>query len=340
MPVPFVCRDCDRALAFDPDGFARCCGTSIARDGPIHNAYDSRAYIFDAVTDRRIAGLLANTYANLPPHDLGPTLTIDAADRIALSAGLTAAELAKLKFRTQFLQLSRDLYDYAFDTCQHDDIVSYFRSHIRPQPPTRLLDIGCSTGTAMLSFAPLRHELTVGLDIDALALHAGAAAWALRHGSVAPVWLAADLLAMPLAPRCFDHVMSSVVLAVVPMRAALREIHRVLDDGGTLTLTIEGHGFWDELWEQAASAKEKLGLARWRIGRFLMEQGVEWQGRPGIRRLAGYTTWSPELLRARLEQSGFAIRDLTVLREHRAVPRLIGVHAEKVASSRSDARSA
>lgn len=329
MPVPFVCRKCDRALAFDPDGHARCCDTSIARDGPIHNAHGSRAYIFDAATDRRIASQLANTYVNLPTHDHGPTLTADAAQRIALAAGLTSTELDRLKARTQFLQLSRDLYDYAFGTCHQSDINAYFRSHIAPQPATRLLDVGCSSGSAMLAFAPLRHELTVGLDIDAMALHTGAAAWGLRHGSASPTWLAADLLAMPLAPCSFDHAMSSVVLAMVPMRAALREIHRVLDDGGTLTLAIEGHGFWNEQWERASSTQEKLGLARWRLGRFLMEHGVEWQGRPGIGRLAGYTTWSPEVLCRNLEQSGFAIRDLTVLREHRGVPRLIGVHAGK-----------
>jgi SAM-dependent methyltransferase len=89
-----------------------------------------------------------------------------------------------------------------------------------------VLDLGCGDGhhwRATREFAP---RLLVNLDIDLGALRT------LAGGGGPTGAVCGDALDLPFRSGQFDRVVCSLVLYLLPLRSALRELHRVLQPGG------------------------------------------------------------------------------------------------------------
>ncbi len=101
-------------------------------------------------------------------------------------------------------------------------------------PGARVLDIACGPGTAALAARELGAAVVVGVDY-AVGMVAEARERARGRGGL--YFAAADALALPVAPACFDAVVSSFgfIFAADPERAA-GEAARALRPGGRLGL--------------------------------------------------------------------------------------------------------
>lgn len=103
----------------------------------------------------------------------------------------------------------------------------------------RVLDAGCGTGVvARLAAEKVGNGSVAGLDINpgmlAVARSAAPAAAAIE-------WHEASAESMPFPPAAFDVVLSQLSLQFMQDRpAAVGEMHRVLDDGGRLALSVAG----------------------------------------------------------------------------------------------------
>ncbi len=134
------------------------------------------------------------------------------------------------------------------------------------KPEARILDLG---GTAVLEFdrsSPFR----VVNQHSTLA----ASAFQKMHGSRNLVCSSIDDLAF--ASNCFDLVIAGDFLQSVPDdRIALREIRRVLKDGGLLCLTVPAYSFlWDEEDERRGHCR-RYGVSE--VRRKLTTSGFEVQ---------------------------------------------------------------
>jgi SAM-dependent methyltransferase len=87
-------------------------------------------------------------------------------------------------------------------------------------PGTRLLDVGCGTGDALM-LARERGADAVGIDPSPTT------DWAVRG----------DATALPIRDRCMDVVLAECVLCLTDLPAALGEVHRVLEGDGRLALS-------------------------------------------------------------------------------------------------------
>jgi ubiquinone/menaquinone biosynthesis C-methylase UbiE len=107
-------------------------------------------------------------------------------------------------------------------------------------PATRLLDLGCGTGTHALALAERGHAV-VGVDF-APGMLASAAEKARRRG-VALELRQADLdLPLPFPDASFDGVMCSYVLQVIARPVELlRELRRIMRPGASLVVEVPRH---------------------------------------------------------------------------------------------------
>ena len=131
-------------------------------------------------------------------------------------------------------------------------------SHIRAQPPFRILDLGCGPGRDLRAFTERGH---VAIGVDGAARFVEMA----RAYSGCEVWHQ-NLLALRLPENSFDGVYANASLFHVPTRElprVLRELHATLVDGGVLFASNprgrneegwnrERYGaYWDlETWRQ------------------------------------------------------------------------------------------
>lgn len=100
----------------------------------------------------------------------------------------------------------------------------------RVGPTTRALDLACGTGDIAFALAARGARVT-GLDITPRMLQLAKQ----KHASAPVRFLAADMMALPFRDGCFDVVTTGYGLRNVPrLDAALREIHRVVREGGIL----------------------------------------------------------------------------------------------------------
>jgi SAM-dependent methyltransferase len=121
----------------------------------------------------------------------------------------------------------------------HDDEWQIARNTSSPQhvvPETAhaeaVLDIGCGAGQTLVAIG--NHKRRVGVDIDVQALRFGLSATVTSGIRVA----AATGERLPFADRTFDFVYSRVALPYMNIPPALAEMHRVLQPGGRLWLTL------------------------------------------------------------------------------------------------------
>jgi SAM-dependent methyltransferase len=177
---------------------------------------------------------------------------------------------------------------------------------------------------------PNSSAYLVGLDVSTLSLCIGAEAWSRTQSKAPPLWCGGSVLELPFRNACFTNALSFVVFGHVPLRIALRELHRVLVPGGQLIFTTEGLGFWQRLWDAAPRfGAARLGLARWWLGYHLLRLGIHWREISWMRRLAGYMAYSPEILSRTLKEIGFEVEKVEVLRQYEGKPLLLGVVARK-----------
>ena len=163
-----------------------------------------------------------------------------------------------------------------------------------------ILDAGCGEGFYVMLLAELTPARVMGIDANPRLLDT-ARQWIgenpraeLRVGDVASV---------PTGDHAFTKIICSEVLEHLPDPvAALKELRRVLQPGGTLAVTVPNHRypvFFDPLnW-----VREHLGL-----GHFSKDN--EWLGGLWANHLRLYTA---ELLAEHLRAGGFQIDDLRAL---------------------------
>jgi demethylmenaquinone methyltransferase/2-methoxy-6-polyprenyl-1,4-benzoquinol methylase len=99
----------------------------------------------------------------------------------------------------------------------------------------RVLDLACGTGVLLYEAAPLVRR-SVGLDVTFRMVELARARGASRAALPPSVHLVtADMLALPFAASSFDVATTGYGLRNVPdLHGAIREIRRVLADGGRL----------------------------------------------------------------------------------------------------------
>lgn len=112
------------------------------------------------------------------------------------------------------------------------------------RPGERVLDVACGSGVVAHAAAARvgRAGRVVGLDVNGALLAVAAALppeGADAAGRATVEWLEADALAMPLPDAAFDVVLCQQGLQQLPdPLAGLREMRRVLRDGGRLALSV------------------------------------------------------------------------------------------------------
>jgi len=107
-----------------------------------------------------------------------------------------------------------------------------------PRPGERVLDVACGTGVvARLASERVGDAPVAGVDVNPQML--AAARRADRSGTIE--WHEASAEALPLGDGSFDLVLCQMGLQFFPDRpGALREMARVLDDGGRVVLNVPG----------------------------------------------------------------------------------------------------
>ncbi len=103
-----------------------------------------------------------------------------------------------------------------------------------------VLDLGCGTSRALDALALPARALRVGVDANRDAVRAAAQQRvATRPRSGSPVhFVVADGQALPFRAESFGFVISKAAMPYMDVPAALREVNRVLRDGGQVWMTL------------------------------------------------------------------------------------------------------
>lgn len=96
----------------------------------------------------------------------------------------------------------------------------------------RILDVGCGAGQTLVASSLAAHVTALGIDVDARALRLG------RTIDPRIRYVQARGESLPLPTGHFDLVISRVALPYMNQGAALAEMARVLEPGGTLWLAL------------------------------------------------------------------------------------------------------
>ncbi|HSD10058.1 MAG TPA: glycosyltransferase [Candidatus Binatia bacterium] len=156
----------------------------------------------------------------------------------------------------------------------------------------RVFDCGCGMGFYLMTMAKLRRVRLVGLDESRERLR-----WASRE-AVPAALVQGDIECLPLASASIEKVLMSEVLEHLrDDRAALREVHRILEPGGVVAISVP-HANYPFLWDPLGRLWAGLGGRPIRRGPLV---GI-WTGH---RRLY----WPADLAR-RVTEAGFAIERL------------------------------
>lgn len=135
---------------------------------------------------------------------------------------------------------------------------------VEPGPAARLLDVACGTGAVTRHAAQVIGPAgrVVGLDISPEML--AVARRANNHVAAAIEWREGSADALPFDDGCFDAAVCQLGLMFFPDRvAALREIRRVLAQGGRLAVMTwgalercPGHAAMAQVWGKHFGAEQ------------------------------------------------------------------------------------
>ena len=141
----------------------------------------------------------------------------------------------------------------SFGGTRHD----YVHAALKPRNPRRILDVGCGHGWTLAGLKDLGADL-VGIDTDPEVLASARATYPFLEIVESPGG------PLPFPDGSFDAVICSDVIEHVGdenKAPLLREIHRVLEPGGTLVLTAPHAGILS--WADPMDLKRKAaGLYR------------------------------------------------------------------------------
>lgn len=111
-----------------------------------------------------------------------------------------------------------------------------------PHGSRRILDLGCGTGQTLVDSALGPEVFACGIDCNHAALQTGKQRLALAE------FVCARGEQLPFRDESFDFVVSRVALPYMHIDRVLPEIHRVLQPGGSLWITLHpGRMVWEHM---------------------------------------------------------------------------------------------
>ena len=151
-----------------------------------------------------------------------------------------------------------ETYEHYFGPTIADPWTRVLLAYAAPQPGERVLDVACGTGSVARHVAPMvgAHGKVVALDISPAML---AVARTLPAPAGATItWLDGDATRLALPDDAFDLVLCQQGVQFFPDRAAaVREMRRVLTDGGRVVLSV-----WQDLQHHPVFAAMYEATAR------------------------------------------------------------------------------
>jgi ubiquinone/menaquinone biosynthesis C-methylase UbiE len=191
-----------------------------------------------------------------------------------------------------------EVFDSFFGPTLFSPWAEVLLDYAQPQPGERVLDLACGTGTVARKAAPLvgAAGTVVGADINPGMLEV-ARAYPDPEG-VPIAWQAHDAASLDFPDDSFDLVLCQQGLQFFPNRwAALKEIQRVLAEGGRLMLnlwqSLERHAVYHALIQAEA---QTLGVPREAVaGPFLFPDAEELRALLESAGYRGVQVWSETL---------------------------------------------
>ncbi|HEY5869411.1 MAG TPA: methyltransferase domain-containing protein [Candidatus Tectomicrobia bacterium] len=156
-----------------------------------------------------------------------------------------------------------ETYEHYFGPTIADPWTRVLLAYAAPQPGERALDVACGTGSVARHVAPM-----VGAEGKVVALDISPAMLAVARTLPAPAgatitWLEGDATRLALPDDAFDLVLCQQGVQFFPDRAAaVREMRRVLTDGGRVVISVwqalHRHPVYEALLQATARS---LGVA-------------------------------------------------------------------------------
>jgi len=110
----------------------------------------------------------------------------------------------------------------------------------------RVLDLGCGSGCDLVSWGVAASDWVTGLDIDGRSLAIAKVRFPNR------TYLQGRGECLPFVDESFDRVISGIALPYMNIQKTLGEIHRILEPGGSVSLSLHPLSFTiSELLHQA-----------------------------------------------------------------------------------------
>ncbi len=232
-------------------------------------------------------------------------------------------------------QIWNDFRDLVSDnpTRRITDTIQFTLDHCRVDEHSRVLDVGSSLGCHMFHLLPRSPALLIGLDYSLFPLALGSMAWT-RQGTQQPrLWVWGNALDLPLRDSAVTHFHSFVTLSLLPVERALQEARRVLAPRGRLTITVEGFGYWQQLWDSTGGwGRARLARLRELSAFNLTKAGSGWQKVPILQKISRHTTFTPEAIAREITRAGFDVEKCVPISYREGKPRLIGLTATKRSS--------
>ena len=183
---------------------------------------------------------------------------------------------------------SRRLFDRWAGSYDHGRITGWFQytqrlaiDNLALEPDSRVLDVGCGTGHAALTLAPLLPDgLACGIDIS-FAMVSAARGKAPREVRGRVGFVQASSAALPYGDGSFDHVMCTNSFHHYPdPLGVLAEMKRVLRPGGQLVIfeNAPDLSVYAKLWDRVLRLVE-TGHVRYyasqELGELIRRSGFE-----------------------------------------------------------------
>ena len=150
-----------------------------------------------------------------------------------------------------------EVYEQYFGPALFSPWARVLLEYAAPQPGERVLDVACGTGIVRGTLHPWLGGRE-GSRARYKPSHAGGSPCAPRPGGATIEWREGNALALALPDDAFDLVLCQQGLQFFPDRAAaVREMRRVLTDGGRVVLSV-----WQDLQRHPVFAAMYKATAR------------------------------------------------------------------------------